>query len=234
MTIKAILYTVVARGSTVLVKYATCAGNFAEVTEQILAKIGPEDSKLTYSHLNYLFHYVKEDGVTYLCITDDDFERARAFQFLTDVKHRFEQTYGRSRIHDALPYAMNSDFAPLLASEMKRYSESRDDDTLSRVEGQLDELKNIMVQNIDNIACRGERLELLVNKAENLNATSVSFQKTSTSVARAMYWRNIRFYVGAVLVLLLVVYIIVSLSCGGLTWSTCVGGGSHKNGSGGV
>lgn len=39
------------------------------------------------------------------------------------------------------------------------------------MEGQLDELKDIMVKNIDNIAARGERLELLVNKAENLNAT---------------------------------------------------------------
>lgn len=71
MTIKAILYTVIARGSTILAKYASCAGNFSEVTEQILGKIPPEDSKLTYSHMSYLFHYVKEDNITYLCITDD-------------------------------------------------------------------------------------------------------------------------------------------------------------------
>lgn len=68
---KSILFTVVARGTTILCKHAACAGNFAEVTEQILAKIGPEDSKLTYSHMSYLFHYVKEDNVAYLCITDD-------------------------------------------------------------------------------------------------------------------------------------------------------------------
>lgn len=67
-----ILYTVIARdSSTVLAKYAACTGNFAEVTEQILAKISTEDSKLTYSHGAYLFHYIKEDSVTYLCITDD-------------------------------------------------------------------------------------------------------------------------------------------------------------------
>jgi vesicle-associated membrane protein 7 len=71
MTIKSILYTVIARGSTILVKYASCVGNFAEVTEQILTKIPPENSKLTYSHMSFLFHYVKEDNITYLCITDD-------------------------------------------------------------------------------------------------------------------------------------------------------------------
>jgi len=43
-------------------------------------------------------------------------------------------------------------------------------DTISRVHGELDELKDIMVRNIDNMAMRGERLELLVNKTENLSA----------------------------------------------------------------
>jgi len=225
-----ILFTVIARdSSTILAKHATCPGNFSEVTEQILAKISNEDSKLTYSHGAYLFHYIKEDSVTYLCITDDDFERSKAFMFLGEIKTRFRQTYGSSRIRDALPYAMNSDFSGLLASEMKRFSESRDLDAISKVQGHLDELKDIVVKNIDNIAARGERLELLVNKAENLNTTSISFRNTSRSVAQKMYWRNIKFGAIMVLIGILIIYLIVSFSCGGLTWSSCVGSGSGSS-----
>lgn len=44
---------------------------------------------------------------------------------------------------------------------------------LDSVLGDLDELKDIMSKNIDNVAMRGERLELLVNKTENLS-TNVS------------------------------------------------------------
>lgn len=66
-----ILYSVISRGNTVLAKYASCAGNFAEVTEQIIAKIPARNEKLTYSHGNYLFHYISEDGIIYMCITDD-------------------------------------------------------------------------------------------------------------------------------------------------------------------
>ena len=33
-----------------LAKYATCAGNFMEVVEQVMAKIPPDHNKLTYSH----------------------------------------------------------------------------------------------------------------------------------------------------------------------------------------
>lgn len=44
-----LFYSVVARGTTVLAKYASCAGNFAEVSEQILGRIPPENAKLTYT-----------------------------------------------------------------------------------------------------------------------------------------------------------------------------------------
>ena len=44
-------------------------------------------------------------------------------------------------------------------------------DTITRVQGEIDELKNVMVQNIDTLAARGERLELLVNKTESLSAS---------------------------------------------------------------
>lgn len=43
---------------------------------------------------------------------------------------------------------MHSEFSKVLANEMKHYSESRDVDTIAKVHGELDELKDIMVQNI--------------------------------------------------------------------------------------
>lgn len=66
-----LLYSVVARGTTVLAKYATCTGNFEDVTEHILAKIPPNNDKLTYSQGPYLFHYICEDRIIYMCISDD-------------------------------------------------------------------------------------------------------------------------------------------------------------------
>ncbi|PIK61191.1 putative vesicle-associated membrane protein 7 isoform X2 [Apostichopus japonicus] len=81
-----ILYSTVARGTTVLACQASCRGNFNEVVEQVLMKITPENAKLTYSNESYLFHYITDDRIVYLCITDDEFERSRAFAFLSEVK----------------------------------------------------------------------------------------------------------------------------------------------------
>ncbi|KDR17570.1 vesicle-associated membrane protein 7 isoform X1 [Zootermopsis nevadensis] len=217
-----ILYSVITRGTVVLTKHASCAGNFTEVTQQIIAKIPSENAKLTYSHGSYLFHYICENRIIYMCITDDEFERSRAFLFLNEIKQRFQTAYG-SRADTALAYAMHTEFSQVLANEMKHYSESQEIDTISRVHGELDELKNIMVKNIDNVAMRGERLELLVNKTENLSASSVTFRKTSRNLARSMFWKNVKLYVIIGVVIALIIYFIVSMTCGGLAWQSCIG-----------
>uniref|UniRef100_A0A8D0B0D8 Vesicle-associated membrane protein 7 n=1 Tax=Sander lucioperca TaxID=283035 RepID=A0A8D0B0D8_SANLU len=225
----AILFAVVARGTTILAKHAWCGGNFLEVTEQILAKIPSENNKLTYSHGSYLFHYICHDRIIYLCITDDDFERSRAFSFLSEVKKRFQTTYG-SRAQTALPYAMNSEFSSTLAAQMKHHSDQRGSDRVTETQMQVDDLKGIMVRDIDLVAQRGEKLELLIDKTENLykcfctfdSNLSVTFKTTSRNLARAMCMKNLKLTIVIVLVCLVILYIIVSAACGGLSWPTCV------------
>lgn len=142
-----ILYSVISRGTTVLAKNAECVGNFAEVTEQIIKNIPSNNHKLTYAHGNYLIHFISEDRIIYMCITDDEFERARAFMFLNEIKRRFLMQYGLQAA-TAISYAMNTEFSPILAYEMKHYSDAVEFDAISRVHGQIDELKDIMVKNI--------------------------------------------------------------------------------------
>ncbi|CAD7091107.1 unnamed protein product [Hermetia illucens] len=216
-----ILYSVISRGTTILAKFAECVGNFAEVTEQIIRKISSDNHKLTYSHGNYLIHYISENRIIYMCITDDEFERARAFLFLSDIKQRFIATYGL-QVATAIAYAMNTEFSSVLATQMTYFSQSNEVDAISRVHGQIDELKHIMVKNIDSIKDRGERLELLVNKTENLRNCSVSFRKQSRNLARQMFWKNVRMYVVVGLIIIFVIYVIISMACGGLAWQSCI------------
>lgn len=217
-----ILYSVISRGTTVLAKYAECVGNFAEVTDQIISKINMDNHKLTYSHGDYLIHYICENKLIYMCITDNEYERGRAFFFLADIKQKFIHTYGLT-VATAIAYAMNTEFSKILAQQMTFFSQSNEVDVISRFHGQIDELKDIMVKNIDNLRDRGEKLELLVNKTENLSNNSVAFRKASRNLARQMFWKNIRLYVVVGLIIIFVLYVIVSMACGGLAWQKCVG-----------
>ena len=96
-----------------------------------------------------------------------EFARARAFKFLEKIKKLFLETYGLT-VATALPYTMNTEFSRVITSELAKCNDSKEYDSISRVHGQMDELKDIMVKNIENVTARGERLELLYSQTENL------------------------------------------------------------------
>uniref|UniRef100_A0A674GP01 AP-3 complex subunit delta-1 n=1 Tax=Taeniopygia guttata TaxID=59729 RepID=A0A674GP01_TAEGU len=150
-----------------------------------------------------------------------DFERSRAFTFLNEIKKRFQTTYG-SRAQTALPYAMNSEFSSVLAAQLKYHSESKGPDQVAETQAQIDELKGIMVRNIDLVAQRGEKLELLIDKTENLVDSSVTFKTTSRNLARAMCMKNLKLTIVIIIVSIVILYIILSAVCGGLAWPSCV------------
>jgi len=219
----AILYCVVARKTTVLAKYASCVGNFSEISDLVLAKIPVQDGKMTYSHGNYLYHYITQNNITTLAITDDDFERSQAFQFLESVKEKFSRQFGE-RAQNAIPYSMNTEFSLVICSEIKRHNtpEQRDPDRISSLQEEVDQVKDIMVANIDSIVERGEKLDLLVDKTETLSSNAVTFKITSRNLQRAMWWKNIKMTVGVAVAVIVIIYFIVSMSCGGLDWKNCV------------
>ena len=68
-----ILYAVISQGPVVLARYASCAGNFQEVADQILAQANVDTgpNRMTFTHGKYLTHFTIANGVIYLCITDD-------------------------------------------------------------------------------------------------------------------------------------------------------------------
>jgi hypothetical protein len=49
-----------------------------------------------------------------------------------------------------------------------------------------------MVQNIDSILQRGERLDLLVDKTDTLAGQAYAFRRGARNVRRQQWWRNIR------------------------------------------
>jgi hypothetical protein len=60
-------------------------------------------------HTRYLYHYLVENGITYLCMTVDDRQRRDPFEFLEDIKQRFQDSFG-DRVKTAAAFAMNHEF----------------------------------------------------------------------------------------------------------------------------
>lgn len=72
----------------------------------------------------------------------------------------------------------------------------------------MDDVKNVMVDNIEKVLKRGEKIELLVDKTDNLNQQSIRFKKHSNQLKQAMWWQNAKMMilVGGVVVVILAIF----------------------------
>lgn len=61
-----------------------------------------------------------------------------------------------------------------------------------RCAAQVSEVKQIMMENIEKVLDRGEKLELLVDKTENLRYQADQFQKGGKALRNKMWWQNMK------------------------------------------
>lgn len=81
---------------------------------------------------------------------------------------------------------------------------------LDQVQGQVNEVKVILKDNINKVLERGDRLDDLIGKTDDLQASADSFQRTSTRVARKYWWKNIKMMIiiGVIVVIIIVLIIL--------------------------
>ncbi|KAL6114731.1 vamp8 [Pungitius sinensis] len=87
-------------------------------------------------------------------------------------------------------------------------------DKVQTLKEQVDGVKDIMTQNVDRILARGERLDDLMGKSEDLQAGAQNFKQTSQKVARTFWWKNVKMVVVIVVIVLVIVLVIILLATG--------------------
>mmetsp|Transcript_14747 Transcript_14747/g.40742 ORF Transcript_14747/g.40742 Transcript_14747/m.40742 type:complete len:228 (+) Transcript_14747:114-797(+) len=221
-----IVYALISVEKTVLAEYtATSAtGNFPTVTRVLLAKIPSQDGKMSYIYDNYMFHYVVEEGICFLCMSDEMNKHRIPYAFLDDMKQRFLAQYGRQEPLQAIAFAYNEEFSTVIQDRMDFYNSDEADrtiDNIGAVKSQIDDVKGVMVQNIEKVLERGEKIELLVDKTDRLNQQAFRFESSSRSLRRAMYWRKMRCYIGLGVAVVFLLIVASATMCGGLDFRHC-------------
>ncbi|KAG8900562.1 hypothetical protein FRB99_005974 [Tulasnella sp. 403] len=208
-----LIHALVARGPTILAEHSAGKRDFSQATQTILNKIPPNNSKLTYVWEQYLFHYVSEGGLTFLVMADDSVGRRMPFAFLGELQRRFTDQHSSDVIFDAPAYGLN-EFSAEIGKLMHQYTTSPPADALSQARQDLAQVKDIMVQNVEQILSRGERIELLVDKTDNMAGQAWAFRRGARSVRRQQFWRNQRIVLLSVAVGFLLLYIFIAQFCG--------------------
>ncbi|KAE9399626.1 VAMP/synaptobrevin-like protein [Gymnopus androsaceus JB14] len=184
-----LIHALVAQGSTILAEHKAGSRDFSQATQTILSKIPPNNSKLTYVWENYLFHYISEGGFTYLVMADDSAGRTAA-------------------------YGLQGTFAPTIANLVNTYNTAPPVDEIARAQTELNQVKDIMVQNVEQILSRGERIELLVDKTDVMAGQATAFRRGARNVRRQMWWKNKKILCLGILVALVLLWVLLAQFCG--------------------
>lgn len=210
-----LIHALVAKGSTILAEHKAGKRDFSQATQTILSKIPPNNSKLTYVWEQYLFHYISEGGYTYLVMADDAAGRRMPFAFLGELQRKFTSAPSSSNFSDETPaYGLQGSFGPVIASLMHTFNTAPPTDELTRAQNELNQVKDIMVQNVEQILSRGERIELLVDKTDVMAGQATAFRRGARSVRREMWWKNTRILILSFFVALFLLWLLVAQFCG--------------------
>ncbi|CAG9322622.1 unnamed protein product [Blepharisma stoltei] len=217
-----IIYALVANDNnpTPLAEVSLAEGNFQLMALKILQKIKP-NSSISYSYEDkYIFHYHNDSGFTYLCMTDAAFSNRAAYNFLFDLREKFQAKFGEEA-QKAIGFSASKQFEDIMKQRMEFFNTDPNADKLKIVRQTLDKTRDVMIENIDKVLARGDKIELLVSKTAYMSDQAVTLRKTSTRVKRHMWWKNFKLSLIIIAILLVVIGFIVLLACGGFTFPNC-------------
>lgn len=135
-----------------------------------------------------------KQGIVFLCMADESMGKSIPYGYLTEIKDRFMSGSLRERAYHCNAYELKHDFGPVLMNQMKRYNrgdgEFGNNTKVKHLQKDVDGLKSIMTENIGKLIERGERLDILVDKTEDLSRSSESFARSAKKVKNKMWWQN--------------------------------------------
>ncbi|OAJ40380.1 hypothetical protein BDEG_24124 [Batrachochytrium dendrobatidis JEL423] len=124
----------------------------------------------------YVFHYLIEFGVCYLCLCDRSYPKKLAFQYLEELQKEFQSLYGNEIAAIGRPYAFVR-FDSFIQKTKKLYKDARTQRNLHKLNEDLSDVTRIMTKNIQDVLGRGKVLDDMSAISQNLSAESKKYLK---------------------------------------------------------
>ncbi|CCD61825.1 synaptobrevin family protein [Caenorhabditis elegans] len=147
---------------------------FMTFTAKLLVERSGLGARSSVKENEYLVHcYVRNDGLSAVCVTDAEYQQRVAMSFLGRVLDDFT-----TRVPATQWPGIRSDkdcSYTGLKDLLEKWQNPREADPMTRVQEEVEETKMVMHNTIQSVLDRGEKLDDLVKKSENLSDQSKMF-----------------------------------------------------------
>lgn len=143
-------------------------------TRTIVERTQPGQRQTVKQDDYYCHVHVRDSGIAGIVVSDKEYPVTAAFSVVGKVLDDYLQANGdgwRTLLAD------NTSANPQLEQALVTYQEPASADKLLKIQRDLDETKIILHQTIDTVLKRGEKLDSLVDKSQDLSMASQMFYK---------------------------------------------------------
>ncbi len=175
-----VVYSLICKGNDkVLCEFTEYQGNFEQVSRNLLKKV-QKDKRATFVYADeYYFHYINANSITYMCMCDNKLSQDTAFSYLEEIKTLFTDTFSPKEIDSAISYSLNDRFKDSMKGKMNYFNANlNESDRVSQLKKGVMEYKDNVLQANDILMERGEKINLIVRKADNLRTESINYLKS--------------------------------------------------------
>ncbi|PRD32891.1 UNVERIFIED_CONTAM: Synaptobrevin-like protein YKT6 [Trichonephila clavipes] len=149
---------------------------FMNFSSQILVERCQPATRTSVKEQEYMCHvYVRADRLSATLISDHEYPHRVAHTLLNKILEEFSNKFAPT----SWTGEPNSTVFPVLEQYLTKYQDPRQADSLTKIQDELDETTIILHNTLQAVLERGEKLDDLVVKSEQLSMQSKTFYKTA-------------------------------------------------------
>lgn len=165
-------------------KFLAEAGDKSSVKSTLQAFISgvatdPRD-KAAFNHGPYTYNFLKDNGYTFIAVAPSKVESRVVFAFLNEMIHEFNTGSDRSN------------YTGKINNLLVKYQNPQRQDLISMMNQDLQDTKERMHQNLDDIIRRGITIDQIEQNAESMEHNAHEMVERSTRVKEIVWWKRLK------------------------------------------
>jgi vesicle-associated membrane protein 7 len=191
-------------------QYPTSSG-LKQLSDTIVLKIVPKlptnNHKRTLTQGDHEFHYKVSGEYVYFCVAQKNATKRVCWAFIDELEN-YVMKNGPKKLKNAIKDKLDHFNDP-------------SNDKINLLHTKIDDVKDVMIENIDKILERGEKLETLVESTDQLADGARQFRQGTRKVKNRMMCKYFVMLTALILVVLAIIVIAVFIGCKFPTFARC-------------
>ena len=215
-----IIHILIAKDQKPLASYSENTGDFIEMCENMLSKVEKESSVAINLGNGYSIFYINENDITFLLMANSLFPKATAIGCIESIKKEFQSKFIGRDFNSEQINGLNEDFKDVLQAKFELFNENTEvtSEAIANLKEEMIRMKDEVIEASGLLKQRGDIMDSVSEKAQNLVESSENLRTGAKRVKKAEKKKKVLVCLGISLALLIIIYLIICIVCGSLTF----------------